>query len=126
MGEAVDTLKIQHMDGVQIVGFTESKLIDAEIIQQVGDELLATVASVKEGDKIVLSFRDVHFMSSAMLGRLVMFYKKCQQADIPVKVCSVSPDIFEVFKITKLNKMFDVQKDEQQALKSFTKKGWFG
>ena len=122
----METLKIQPMDGVQIVGFTESKLIDAEVIQQVGDELLKLAQSPQAENKIVLSFRDVQFMSSAMLGKLVMFHKKCQQADISVKVCSVSSDIFEVFKITKLNKMFDVQKDEQHALKSFTKKGWFG
>ena len=25
-----------------------------------------------------------------------------------------------------LDKLFDVKKDEQQALKSFSKKGWFG
>ena len=32
----------------------------------------------------------------------------------------------EVFKITKLNKLFDIQADEEKAVASFDKKGWFG
>jgi hypothetical protein len=32
----------------------------------------------------------------------------------------------EVFKITKLNKLFDILDTEEKALGSFDKKGWFG
>jgi anti-sigma B factor antagonist len=32
----------------------------------------------------------------------------------------------EVFKITKLNKLFDIHKTEEKAIESFDKKGWFG
>jgi hypothetical protein len=38
----------------------------------------------------------------------------------------VSPDILQVFKITKLNKVFDIQPDEPTARKSFSKRGFFG
>ena len=36
------------------------------------------------------------------------------------------PNIMEVFKIMKLNKVFDIQTDEATAMKAFEKKGWFG
>ena len=66
-----------------------------------------------------------NFMSSAMLGRLVTFRKKCLQQEIDLKICSIPPDIFEVFKITNLNKMFEIHKDEAKALEAYNKKGWF-
>jgi anti-anti-sigma factor len=122
----VDALKTEVRDGVRIVSFVTDKLLSEGAIQQAGDGLLATAADAAPGEKVVLSFDGVTFMSSAMLGRLVIFHKKCKQGNVELKVCNIAPDIFEVFKITKLNKLFDVCKSEQQALESFNKKGWFG
>ena len=34
-------------------------------------------------------------------------------------MCNINEDIFEVFEITKLNKLFNIQKDEQTALQVF-------
>ena len=122
----VAALKSKDVNGVLIVGFSSGKLLDEFVIQEVGHELVEKVSEAKEGKKILLTFHGVSFMSSSMLGRLVLFLKKCKQEDVELKVCSISPEIFEVFKITKLNKLFDVHKDEQKALDSFNKKGWFG
>ena len=49
-----------------------------------------------------------------------------KQAGIDLKLCSIPDDIMEVFRITKMNKAFDIQKDEEKGLKAFNKKGWFG
>ena len=43
-----------------------------------------------------------------------------------LKLCSISPEIMEIFKITKLNKTFDIVKDEKAAMDGFSKKSWFG
>jgi anti-sigma B factor antagonist len=121
----VTALKSKEIDGVLVVGFSSGKLLDEPVIQQVGKEL-ADIVSQASDQKILLSFHGVNYMSSAMLGRLVMFLKKCQQQDVQLKVCSIDADIAEIFKITKLNKMFDIYKNEQKALDAFNKKGWFG
>ena len=126
MERTVDALKSEIKDGARVVSFSTDKLLGEAIIQQVGQELLATAEDTAPGEKVVLNFEGVSFMSSAMLGRLVMFHKKCKQGNVELKVCSIAPDIFEVFKITKLNKLFDVCKNEEQALAAFGKKGWFG
>ena len=118
-------LKTQEVDDVLIVGFSDAKLLDAAVIQQVGNDLQAIASEATEDKKILLTFHGVGFMSSAMLGKLVLFLKICKQKGAKLKVCSISPEIFEIFKITKLNKMFDVQKDEKSAMESFKKKGWF-
>jgi anti-sigma B factor antagonist len=34
-------------------------------------------------------------------------------------LCNIDPQIYEVFEITKLNRLFNIQKDEQAALQAF-------
>ena len=113
----------KEVDGVLVVGFGSSKLLDESVIRQVGKELVEITSQTGDDKKILLSFHRVNYMSSAMLGRLVMFLKKCQQQDIQLKVCSISDEIMEVFKITKLNKMFDIYKNEQKAGRRLQQKG---
>jgi anti-sigma B factor antagonist len=75
---------------------------------------------------MLLNFQGVQFMSSAMIGKLVLLNKKSKAAGLTLKFCAISPNVLEVFKITRLNKVFDIQADEDKALKAFGSKGWFG
>jgi anti-anti-sigma regulatory factor len=34
-------------------------------------------------------------------------------------LCNIDPQIYEVFEITKLDKFFNIQKEEQTALQAF-------
>ena len=110
---------------VLIVGFTDSKILDSQRIEQIGKELQEAVPQAIQ-KKLLLNFRGVSFMSSAMITKLVMLNKVCKAQGVALKFCEVSPNVGEVFKITKLNKIFDIQTDEEKAVASFDKKGWFG
>jgi anti-sigma B factor antagonist len=43
-----------------------------------------------------------------------------------LKLSDISGNVSEVFKIMKLNKVFEIYKTEEKAIKAFDKKGWFG
>ena len=88
--------------------------------------MLRKITEAADTKKILLTFHGVQFMSSAMLGKLVIFGKKCREAGVDLKLCNIPDGIMEVFKITKMNKAFDIYKDEEKGLKAFNKKGWFG
>lgn len=118
---AITTKK--HED-ILVVGFTDSKILDSQRIEEVGRELQEVIPRA-EHRKLLLNFRGVSFMSSAMITKLVMLNKGCKAQGVHLKFCEVSPNVMEVFKITKLNKLFDIQEDEEKALASFNKKGWF-
>ncbi len=120
------SLQIQENDGVLVVNLAESKILDEAKIQKIGEELLEAAQRASTGKKLLVSFRGVGFMSSAMIGKLVLLHKKCKKDAIDLKLCEISPNVAEVFKIMKLNKVFDIQKDEEKAIKAFNKKGWFG
>ena len=110
---------------VLVVGFLDSKILDSQRIEQVGRELQEIVVQAIH-KKLLLNFHGVSFMSSAMITKLVMLNKTCKAQTVSLKFCEVSPNVLEVFKITKLNKLFDIQGEEEKALASFDKKGWFG
>ena len=44
---------------------------------------------------------------------------KVQDAGGKLILCGIHPDIYEVFVITKLDRLFVVRRDEQEALQSF-------
>ena len=115
----------QTQGEVLVVGFTDSKILDSQRIEQVGKELTDVVPQAIH-KKLLLNFRGVSFMSSAMITKLVLLNKQCKAQGVALKFCEVSPNVLEVFKITKLNKIFDIQSDEEKAVASFDKKGWFG
>ncbi len=118
------TTKENNAD-ILVVGFMDSKILDSQRIEQVGRELQEAVPEAIH-KKLLLNFRGVSFMSSAMITKLVVLNKSCTAQGVALKFCEVSPNVMEVFKITKLNKLFDIQATEEKAISSFDKKGWFG
>ena len=122
---AMAAITTQINGEVLVVGFTDSKILDSQRIEQVGKELQDAVPQAIH-KKLLLNFRGVTFMSSAMITKLVMLNKGCKAKEVALKFCEVSPNVLEVFKITKLNKLFDIQGAEEKGLASFDKKKWFG
>jgi anti-anti-sigma factor len=117
-------LLTKQKDGVLVVQFTSSKILSETAIAQIGRELLALVDDA-EG-KMLLNFHGVTFMSSAMIDKIVLLNKKCGSSKTRVKLCSIAPNIKEVFEITRLSRLFSIYETESDALASFQKKGWFG
>ena len=66
---------------------------------------------------IVLDFVNVRFLSSAVLGLLIRISKKVYQKNGKLRLCSIYPKIFEVFKITRLDKVFDIYQSRADAIK---------
>ena len=120
------SLRTQETDGVLIVYFNDTKILDEPKIQKIGTELMNAPTNATSDKRLVLNFTGVGFMSSAMIGKLVLLNKKCKTDGVALKLSDISGNVSEVFKIMKLNKVFDMYKTEEKALKSFDKKGWFG
>jgi anti-anti-sigma factor len=112
-------------DGILTVIFDDPRITDETKLEQVGKDLLEMLNATTE-ERVILNFCNVKFMSSAMLGKLVQVHKKSAEYKVKLKLCSIDPEIRQVFKITRLDKMFDIEPDEAAARKAFMKKGWFG
>jgi anti-anti-sigma factor len=121
----MSSLETRKEEDVLVVVFNKAKILDETTIEQIGADLNKCIEQAADG-KIVLNFSGVSFMSSAMIGKLVSFNNRCKTSNIKLRLCGISDNVMEVFKITRLNKVFDIHKTEDKALASFDKRGWFG
>ena len=44
--------------------------------------------------------------------------KKIYERDGQLRLCNISPKIYEIFKITRLTKIFDICRDKKNAVES--------
>src|SRR6476620_1022705 len=112
-------------DGILTVVFDDERILDETKLEEIGRDLLEKLNSTTE-ERVILDFRRVKFMSSSMLGKLVQIHKKSKEFKVHLKLAAIDPQIREVFKITKLDKLFEIEDDEVAARKAFMKRGWFG
>ncbi|HWG43265.1 MAG TPA: STAS domain-containing protein [Gemmataceae bacterium] len=111
-------LEVEHIGDVTVVNFVDKKILDEQTIQVIGDQLFGLVET--EGlRKLLLNFSNVVYLSSAALGKLITLNKKLQGVGGRLILCNIDPQIHEVFEITKLDKFFNIQKEEQTALQAF-------
>jgi len=111
-------LEVSEVGDVCVVHFRDQRIIDDLGIQETGQELFQLVE--EEGRrKLLLNFSSVGFMSSAALGKLITLNKKAKAQGGVVKMCNIRPEIYEVFAITRLDRLFDIKKDEAEALADF-------
>ncbi len=111
-------LQLTPVGDVTVVRFVDRKILDEANIQELGQELFHLVEDEK-CQNLLLNFSSVEFLSSAALGKLITLDKKVKSHGGKLKLSNIRPEIYEVFAITKLNKLFDIKDDEADALASF-------
>ena len=99
--------QIKHSLDETFVTVNESKLLDNEIIKEIEAALLNLIDS-RTDSKILLNFSEVQFLASSFLGTLVKVHKKMQEKNAELCLTNIDPKIMKVFKITKLDKVFDI------------------
>jgi anti-sigma B factor antagonist len=111
-------LEVEQIGDVTVVNFIDRKILDEQNIQIIGDQLFGLVDH--DGlRKLLLNFGNVEYLSSAALGKLITLNKKLQGVGGRLVLCNIDPQIYEVFEITRLDKFFNIQKEEQAALQAF-------
>ena len=111
-------LEVEDIGDVTVVNFVDRRILDEQNIQIIGEQLFSLVDEVGRR-KILLNFGNVEFLSSAALGKLIKLKKKLEEVKGRLILCNISPQIYEVFEITKLDRFFTIQQEEQEALQAF-------
>ena len=108
-------INVAKIGDVTVVKFLDKKILDEANIQELGLELFSLIEHDNR-KSILLNFSDVEFLSSAALGKLITLDRKVKASKGRLKMSNIRPEIFEVFQITKLNKVFDIRNDESEAV----------
>lgn len=111
-------IDVSKLGDVTIVRFLDKKILDEAGILELGAELFGLV-ELENRKSLLLNFAGVEFLSSAALGKLITLDRKVKANKGRMKMSNIRPEILEVFQITKLNRIFDIRKDEAEAVSAF-------
>lgn len=112
-------------DEIRIIFMLVPRFVDSTVIEQCYREIMDLLEKTEESH-VLIHFGRVDFMSSSALGMLIRVRKKCEEFKITLKLSNISPNISEVFKITGLNKVFDIRADAADAIEVFKAGGNLG
>ncbi len=106
-------LSLLPIDGWLVVSFNDRKLMDVGDLQRVGDELFHAAAT---NPNLVLNFAGVEFLPSSAFTKLILLQKKTTGQSGKLVLCSVREQIMEVFRITRLARLFPIVADVAEAI----------
>ncbi len=112
-------LDIRDARDVVVVSFKHTKILDQTVIRQIGAEFKDLTMQAAADRRLLLNLNKIEFMASAMIGQIMLLYKQCKKDKIDLKLCCISPNIMEVFKITTLDKLLDIHDTEHKAIEAF-------
>lgn len=119
MAETLPPVSVTSQKDIRVVEFTNNKILDEANIADIG-QTLGVLIDEGEHPKLLLDFANVEHLSSAALGMLINVNNKIKQKNGQLRLTNIKPQIFEVFVITKLNKLFRILPTRQEALTSFS------
>ena len=111
-------IEVEKNGEVFVVCFQESKILDDLVIENVAQDLYGLAESA-ECTNLLLNFSTVDFLSSSMLGKLTSLNKRMKAKAGRLKLCEMKPQIVELFNLTGLNRVFDIQGDQATGVQAF-------
>jgi len=118
MTEKDNLIKIDNIGNVVIVGFSEPNIGAMDGIETVSG-LLRDYVDKNQPEKLVIDFANVKFFSSQALGMLIEIWRKLEKYQGKMVISGINPQLYRVFKITNLDKIFVFYKDASEAVESF-------
>jgi anti-sigma B factor antagonist len=117
MPDSKPNLKVRKQNDVCLVEFEDRKILEEHVINQIG-ERLREIADDETDPKLLLDFRNVEHLSSAALGMLIQLNNQLRDRQGRLVLANIHPQIYEVFKITRLNKLFAIHSNIDDAIKA--------
>jgi len=80
----------------------------------------AVNALLEEGRKnVLLNLNNISYMDSAGIGELVACYKRATEKGAKLKLLNPSGKVQDLLVLTRLQEVFEIFRDEREALTSF-------
>lgn len=94
-------------DTIIVTTLTDEKILEDSQIQALESSFLPLIE--KESPiRLIIDFTNVKFLTSSVLGLLIRISKKIYESQGRLGLCCIQPKIFEIFKITRLDKIFEI------------------
>jgi anti-sigma B factor antagonist len=115
MEDVKPRVSVYYAQDAVVVTIADEKILEDEDIKALEDSIMPLIDGPVN---LVIDFTNVRFLSSTVLGLLIRITKKINEHKGRLKLCGISPRISEIFKITRLNEIFDIYDDAKKAMLS--------
>ena len=106
------SLKIQHEDGQLIVGFQGS--LHGQSAAEFKNEIYREIE--RGCERVILDFSQLDYLSSAGIGLVVSILNHGRQFGSGVIVCGLQGDSLNIFRLTRLDRVFEIHPTLEDAL----------
>lgn len=108
-------IKEKKMDGVVILEIEgEIDLNSSPIMRKKFEELIKNNVI-----KVIVNFQQVNYIDSSGLATIIEMLQRLKKVQGELRLTNMSEKIKNLFEITKIDKLFQMYPNEQEALKSF-------
>ena len=108
-------LSLEFRGPVVIATLTDEKILDEDQLQGLEGSFLPLIEQTPQ-IQLIIDFSNVKFLTSSVLGLLIRISKKVHESEGTLRLCSISPKILDVFRITRLDKIFEILSDVDDAM----------
>lgn len=112
-------ISVEYAEDAIIVTLTDEKILEEEHIRVLQESIMSVIDGAGETN-LILDFRNVRFLSSAVLGLLIRVSKRIYESGGQLRLCNIERKIHEIFKITRLTKIFDIHRSLESAVESLS------
>lgn len=107
------TMETRDVEGVHIVQMEGQVRIST---QNDFKDYLDKISAEYGSRTVLLAMAGISYMNSAGIGIIVDSFKKFREHGGRLAMCNLSPDIFRLFEVTKLNRFIEIFADEEAAM----------
>ncbi len=104
-----------EINHVAVIRFLPGRILKEAEFQTLRELLFSRSPS----PHVVLNLNDCQYFSDTTLAGFILLYKKLTEARGKLKICCLRSPMLDVFKLARLDQLFDIYDDEKAALASF-------
>lgn len=112
-----DEVKITTQKDVTVITFLTSSISDLDEIAAASKQIDEFI-SRNQPARLIFDFGEVKFFCSRVLGLLLEIRAKLEAYGGEVVISAINPQLYRVFKITNLDKIFRFFPDRQSAVRT--------
>jgi len=110
-------IEVEYEKNATITKLRDTRILDQADIQALEESIIPLIEA-SDSINLIIDFSNVQFLTSAVLGLLIRVSKKVYESEGQLRLCAIDNKILEIFRITRLDRVFDIHEDRYEALRS--------
>ena len=116
MADVQPACLVQRLEGVVCLELVDAVIVDDAVVGRI-DAAARQALAVYPKDGLLIDFRNVTYVSSAVFGRLISLNRLSKARGECLRVCGMSPMIRQMFAVTQLDQLFEFFDDRDAAVR---------